>query len=76
MNMNLRQAKKIINQETPPETDPRNRIWRYRYKKANAYIGKLYKNKLRKQRKSGKKFLSPDEIDQLITDVMQEFKEE
>lgn len=44
MNMNLRQAKKIINQETPPETDPRNRIWRYRYKKANAYIGKLYKN--------------------------------
>lgn len=24
----------------------------------------------------GKSFLSPDEIDQLITDVMQEFKEE
>ena len=71
--MNLRQAKKIINQETPSETDPKNRIQRHRYKKANMYISKLYKNKLRKQRKSGKKFLSPGEIDHLINDVIEEF---
>lgn len=70
--MNLRQAKKIINQETPPETDSRNRGYRDRYKKANAYISKLYKNRLRKQRKEGKKFLSTDEIARLITSVIEE----
>jgi hypothetical protein len=52
--MNLRQAKKIVNQDTPPETDPKSKIWWHRYKKANTHIGKLYRNKLNKQRKEGK----------------------
>lgn len=71
--MNLRQAKKVVNQETPPETDPKSKIWWHRYKKANAYICKLYKNKLNKQHKEGKSFLSDDEIDHLINDVIEEF---
>ena len=68
--MNLRQAKKIVNQDTPPETDPKSKIWWHRYKKANMHIGKLYRNKLNKQRKEGKKFLSSDEINHLIKDII------
>lgn len=70
--MNLRQAKKIVNQDTPPETDPKSKIWWHRHKKANTHIGKLYRNKLNKQRKEGKKFLSSDEINHLIKDIIGE----
>ncbi len=69
--MNLRQAKKIVNQATPLETDPKSKIWWHRYKKANAHICKLYRNKLNKQHKEGK-FLSDDEIDHLIKDIIEE----
>lgn len=69
--MNLRQAKKIVNQDTPPETDSKSKIWWHRYKEANVYIGKQYRNKLNKQRKEGK-ILSDDEIDHLIKDIIKE----
>ena len=58
--MNLRQAKKIVNQATPLETDPKSKIWWHRYR-----------NKLNKQHKEGK-FLSDDEIDHLIKDIIEE----
>lgn len=70
--MNIRQAKKITCQKTPSETHPKCRAYWNRYHVANSYISKLSNKRLTRLKKSGKVFLSDEDIDEIIDKIYRE----
>lgn len=69
--MNVRQAIKILKQDRPRETHPKNRVWWNRYNRAFNYTQKLYNHKFSKIRKerNGVQLLSECEVDNIIDEI-------
>lgn len=72
--MKTRLAKKIQKQVTPYEANDKNRSYRDRYNRAWIYSQRLYRRLIRKMRKEGKFVWSDTELDKLIDEILDEFK--
>lgn len=72
--MKARLAKKIQKQVSPPEVNDKNRSYWDRYNRAWLYSQRLYRRLIRKMRKDGKIVWSDTELDKLIDEILDEFK--
>lgn len=54
--MKARQAKKIVKQSSPSETDPKSGSYWYRYRKANNYINRLFSRRFSLLNKRNKEY--------------------
>lgn len=70
--MKARLAKKIQKQKIPPETDDRNRSYRYRYNRAWLYSQRLYRKLLQRRRKDGRLVWTGIELDKVVNEAISE----
>lgn len=71
--MRTRQAKKIIKQDSPAETDQKSRSWWNRYNRYYTYSQRCYNKVFNRWRREGKlPVWSDTEIDKMIDEIIKE----
>lgn len=72
--MKVRIARKVFKEIPPSEIKDKSRTYWDRYNRAWIYIQRLHRRLLRKRRKEGKLIVYDQELDKLIDEVLNEFK--
>lgn len=72
--MKVRLCKKVFKEIPPSKISNKSRSYWDRYNRAWLYIQRLNRRLLRKRRKEGKLIIYDPELDRLINEILDEFK--